>query len=74
MGTDTPALHRTSPGRKDKDCSARKSRLAEAVLPERVWMDQRQPVPEEHAKIAAAQTQDRPGTIPLKHTRVEAAS
>ena len=33
--------------------------LAEAVLPERVWMDQRQPIPEERAKIAAAQTQDR---------------
>ena len=35
------------------------SALAEAVLPERVWMDQRQPIPEERAKLAAAQTQDR---------------
>jgi len=34
-------------------------RLAEAIHPERVKMDQRQPIPEERAKIAAAQTQDR---------------
>ena len=33
--------------------------LAEAVFLERVWMDQRQPIPEERAEIAAAQTQDR---------------
>ena len=33
--------------------------VAEAVRPERVWMDQRQAIAEERAKLAAAQTQDR---------------
>ena len=62
MGSICPAKHMEVPKQSvllGSPCDMPGGVLAEAVLPERVWMDQRQPIPEERAKIAAAQTQDR---------------